>query len=146
MKTLLIYNNSRYVTCKRRLIGKMFIYGLNLVFFVSAPDRLCAQEDLPTYDCEIGIGSQAGPEDFGPDHPEGLLDTDSIKVLSWNIKKGQESEWDQDLQKLSSGKDLVFLQEASLTQEFMDVIGPGRFVDVGQGWKTSGVLTAASAR
>ena len=34
-----VQSNSRFSVIKRRLIGKVFIYGLNLVFLVSAPDR-----------------------------------------------------------------------------------------------------------
>ena len=59
MKMRTVQNNSRFSAIKRRLIGKVFIHGLNLVFLVSAPDRLCAQMDAETDECAIGSSSES---------------------------------------------------------------------------------------
>ena len=59
MKMRTVQSNSRFSGIKRRLIGKVFIYGLNLVFLVFAPDRLCAQLDAETDECAIGSSSES---------------------------------------------------------------------------------------
>ena len=143
MKPLIVQSNSRFTAIKRRLVAKAFIHGLNLAFLVFAPDKLSAQVESSNDDCAIGISSKAEYEHFQPADSKILLDANSIKILSWNIKKGQEAKWDLDLQNLSFDKDLVFLQEANLSEDFYDALGKSKFRDVAQGWKSSGVLTAA---
>ncbi|MDA9983036.1 endonuclease/exonuclease/phosphatase family protein [Gammaproteobacteria bacterium] len=158
MKPLIVQNNSRFTAIKRRLVAKVYIHGLNrlvakvyihglnLVFLVFAPDRLFTQADSSNDDCAIGISSEAEYEHFQPADSKALLDANSIKILSWNIKKGQKAKWDLDLQNLSFDKDLVFLQEANLTEDYYDVLGKTKFRDIAQGWKSSGVLTAAAVK
>jgi endonuclease/exonuclease/phosphatase (EEP) superfamily protein YafD len=43
----------------------------------------------------------------------GLLPSE-ISILDWNVYKGSRTGWEEDLIRLSVGKDMVFLQEASL--------------------------------
>lgn len=43
------------------------------------------------------------------------LDSSSIRILNWNVKKGEEPGWELDLAQQSLGKQLVLLQEAALS-------------------------------
>lgn len=45
------------------------------------------------------------------------LDSSNIRVLNWNIKKGEERDWERDLSRYASDKQLVLLQEAALSME-----------------------------
>ena len=44
------------------------------------------------------------------------LSPERISMLDWNSYKGQRKNWESDFQELSHGKDIIFLQEAALTQ------------------------------
>lgn len=50
------------------------------------------------------------------------LNGESIKVLVWNIKKGQEKPWKSEFSSYSRGKDLFLLQEAYETDLVVDTI------------------------
>jgi endonuclease/exonuclease/phosphatase (EEP) superfamily protein YafD len=43
------------------------------------------------------------------------FDSANIQILNWNIKKGEESDWGQDLDRFATGKQLILLQEAALS-------------------------------
>lgn len=43
------------------------------------------------------------------------IDSSNIKILNWNIKKGEEPGWALDLERLSAGSSLILLQEAALS-------------------------------
>ncbi|WP_290368707.1 endonuclease/exonuclease/phosphatase family protein [Vibrio stylophorae] len=45
-----------------------------------------------------------------------------LKVLSWNIYKGQRDSWAKELQRVSVGSDLVLLQEVRLSSAFLDYL------------------------
>lgn len=47
----------------------------------------------------------------------GGFDSSNIQILNWNIKKGEESNWAEDLDRLAIGKHLILLQEAALSME-----------------------------
>lgn len=48
---------------------------------------------------------------------DAYLNPSSIKVLVWNMYKGSNHSWSDDFIKLSSGKDLLVLQESYLNQK-----------------------------
>jgi len=50
------------------------------------------------------------------------LSSDSISILDWNIKKGKRKGWDIDFMRLSYGKDIILLQEASLNEKLMEML------------------------
>ncbi len=53
---------------------------------------------------------------FGNDRG-GELDPKSMKVLAWNIKKGQEKGLDIDLPRLAGDRDLILLSEGYMKPE-----------------------------
>jgi len=76
------------------------------------------------------------------------IDPAGFGILVWNLHKGEEKGWQDDLARLSAGKDLVLLQEAHLTPSFRAALGKSRYhwsmaraFDL-EGAET-GVLTAA---
>ncbi len=47
---------------------------------------------------------------------------DRIAILDWNMYKGQRVGWEKDFLRLSRGKDIVLLQEASLNDELQELL------------------------
>jgi endonuclease/exonuclease/phosphatase (EEP) superfamily protein YafD len=74
-----------------------------------------------------------------------------IRVLSWNLQKGEQAGWEADLARFAAGADVVLLQEALLTAELQRVLR-----DAGHDWllagsfnlngQETGVLSAARVR
>ncbi|WOJ98498.1 endonuclease/exonuclease/phosphatase family protein [Congregibacter brevis] len=63
--------------------------------------------------CRASLGTDKfaeGTELVGP----------GIRILNWNIKKGEEPNWQEDLQRFSQDKNLVLLQEAALSMQLPD--------------------------
>ncbi len=50
------------------------------------------------------------------------LSPESISIFDWNIYKGALQGWDNDFLRLSDGKDIIFLQEASLDERMQEVL------------------------
>ncbi len=50
------------------------------------------------------------------------LDPDSIRILDWNIYKGQRAGWESDLIRLGGEKDILLLQEAPLNDELQELL------------------------
>jgi len=68
-----------------------------------------------------GIATEA-PEcvdDLGnaPRRTSPALESSHIRLVSWNVKKGQRSQWREDLDNLSSDMDLILMQEAALPKD-----------------------------
>ena len=64
---------------------------------------------IPVSQAHLTIGSAEGGE----------LDPKSIKVLAWNIKKGQERGLDIDLPRLARDRDLVLISEGYLKPDLI---------------------------
>lgn len=74
-----------------------------------------------------------------------------VRVLSWNLQKGEQPGWEGDLARFAADVDLVLLQEALLTAELQRV-----FANAGFDWvlagsfnlngRETGVLSAARVR
>ncbi len=73
------------------------------------------------------------------------LDTGSIDLLIWNIQKGQNTGWLEDLNQLSGDKDLVLIQEAVLQTAVATQLTPDTYWSFAPGFQTaqgiSGVVT-----
>ena len=54
--------------------------------------------------------------------PPSHLNSESFSILNWNIYKGQEENWDEDLLRLSEDQDIVLLQEASLNEKLLEIL------------------------
>ena len=69
------------------------------------------------------------------------LDSSAISVLSWNINKGELSEWMGDLHKLASNKQLILLQEAASSMHLSRVLTETRFRSFAPGYVTARDIT-----
>ncbi len=70
------------------------------------------------------------------------LSPDSISIFDWNMQKGRDQNWALDFLRLSPGKDIVFLQEASLTEKLKQVLHESsRYWDMNAAFKYKGVET-----
>ncbi|NOQ45897.1 MAG: endonuclease/exonuclease/phosphatase family protein [Desulfobulbaceae bacterium] len=50
------------------------------------------------------------------------LDPNHIAILDWNIYKGQRPGWQNDFLRLSTAKDIIFLQEAPLNERMQEML------------------------
>jgi endonuclease/exonuclease/phosphatase (EEP) superfamily protein YafD len=80
--------------------------------------------------------------------PGNGLDTDNIRLVNWNIKKKSIPNWRQDYARLTSGKDLILIQEASLRADTIADLPSVPYWSFAPGYRTSdaitGVLTLSS--
>lgn len=76
------------------------------------------------------------------------LDSSSLGMLSWNVKKGQRANWRHDLARLAADKHLILIQEASLGTELLDALEPTAHWAFAPGYRTrdsaTGVMTLSS--
>jgi endonuclease/exonuclease/phosphatase (EEP) superfamily protein YafD len=54
--------------------------------------------------------------------PTAGLSPDSISIFDWNMYKGSLEGWESDFLRLSEGKDIILLQEASLDERLQKVL------------------------
>lgn len=73
--------------------------------------------------------------------PGAELDSTEIKVLNWNIKKGQMAEWRNDLMDLAAGKNLVIIQEAIHHADFIEALEQRNHWSFTKGYKTKSQVT-----
>jgi endonuclease/exonuclease/phosphatase (EEP) superfamily protein YafD len=77
------------------------------------------------------------------------LRPDTIELLNWNIKKGQMTNWDEDLSRLAGNKDLILIQEATTSMEISSGETTSLFRTFAAGYTTSsytsGVATYSKA-
>jgi endonuclease/exonuclease/phosphatase (EEP) superfamily protein YafD len=108
-----------------------------------APLRLTAEPMPATEAC---IDSLAGPSGAASRR----LDSDSIRVVNWNIQKGRNTAWVGDLAGKNPGPDLLILQEASQQTDAWQDLVPGHFASFAEGfgpnWSPSGVMTVSAAQ
>jgi endonuclease/exonuclease/phosphatase (EEP) superfamily protein YafD len=69
-----------------------------------------------------GDCSQAELNDRQTDISRTGLTPASISIFDWNMHKGQDQNWALDFSSLSHGKDIIFLQEVSLTEKMKQVL------------------------
>jgi endonuclease/exonuclease/phosphatase (EEP) superfamily protein YafD len=78
------------------------------------------------------------------------LDASNIRLLSWNVQKNKRTDWRRDFELLTSDRDLVLVQEASLREDSIDAIDSSRYWSFAPGYVTpgaiSGVLTMSRSK
>ncbi len=79
------------------------------------------------------------------------LSSDAITILSWNIYKEKRKNWDTDLLYFSKTADIIFLQEAFLTDELRQVLQKNNlYWNMNSGFRyrgrDTGVLNASPVR
>jgi len=78
------------------------------------------------------------------------LDPSNIRLVNWNIRKQLNPDSDADLSRLSSDRDLILIQEASLREETINHVDATKHWSFAPGYRTngavSGVLTLSNIK
>ncbi len=78
------------------------------------------------------------------------LNAHGFSVVNWNIQKGQDPDWVEDLAKVHDEADLLILQEASPHYDAWEALAPRHFRSFAEGFglsrTPSGVMTLSSAQ
>lgn len=82
-----------------------------------------------------------------PPAARGFSAADNLDLLSWNIHKGEDPGWREDLKEMARETELVLLQEALLLEDMKQPFGENAFWSFSPGYQadsfTSGVMTAS---
>ena len=105
----------------------------------------------------VRVTSETAPDtaacidDLAGNSPEvvATLDPRNISIVNWNIQKGRNTEWVEDLSAIDAEPDLLILQEASVrTRVWRDLV-PEHHESFAEGfgpdWSPSGVMTVSAA-
>jgi endonuclease/exonuclease/phosphatase (EEP) superfamily protein YafD len=80
----------------------------------------------------------------------GELDSDSIRLVNWNIQKSGDPRWTADLAKLEGDPDLIILQEVPLKSNALGATTADQYHSFSPGYRTrrslTGVMTVSAAR
>ncbi len=80
----------------------------------------------------------------------GELDSESIRLVNWNIQKGGDPEWTTDLAKFEGEPDLIILQEVPLKSDAWDFTGSDQHHSFSPGYRTqrslTGVMTVSTVK
>jgi endonuclease/exonuclease/phosphatase (EEP) superfamily protein YafD len=127
-------------------IQRSFLITLILVFFISIEGTSAKRYVIPT-DNEVRKHINR--------HKEDLLNPNDIKILVWNMYKGEKETWIQDFLKLSKDKDILLLQEVFLDPKMKSTFLKDQlrgffmaisFFDTKKLRAATGVATASHAR
>jgi len=80
----------------------------------------------------------------------GQLDSGDIRLVNWNIQKGSDPEWTNDLMAFPGDPDLMVLQEAPLTSAAWNSVTADQHHAFAPGYRTNrsltGVMTVSTAK
>lgn len=87
----------------------------------------------------------------GSDRPaHGELNSESIRLVNWNIQKGGDPQWATDLAKFEGDPDLIILQEVPLKSNAWSTTAADQYHSFSPGYRTrqslTGVMTVSVAR
>tara|TARA_R110002072_G_scaffold1989_2_gene16295 strand:- start:19001 stop:19852 length:852 start_codon:yes stop_codon:yes gene_type:complete len=129
---------------KRWAVTAAFILTLSISLL---PNQAFAKRYVNAKDHEVDI--------YMNEYSQYEVDGDDLKVLVWNMYKGEKPNWKRDYAKLSKGKDILLLQELYLSPLMLFTF----FEDEGRGYHmatsffdtkkldvASGVATASHAQ
>jgi endonuclease/exonuclease/phosphatase (EEP) superfamily protein YafD len=114
----------------------------------------CAVFDESVYDRTVDVhtsplacSNQLAGDDRAA-HRE--LDSDSIRLVNWNVQRGGDLRWTTDLAKLEADPDLVVLQEFPLKSNAWGVPTADQYHSFSPGYRTrrsmTGVMTVSAAK
>ncbi len=106
---------------RRALAGAGFLFAGMLAGCATVPDA----EQLLSAARAGAIESRRAPCGGAPvavATATQALKAPPLRVVSWNLHKGEDAGWQQDLARYAAENDLLLMQEAVLTQELRDVI------------------------
>ncbi len=80
------------------------------------------------------------------------LDSSDIRMVNWNIQKGGDPDWTDDLSTFTKEPDLMIFQEAALDMDEWEVLAAGHYRSFAPGYRTrgkagsvTGVMTLSAA-
>lgn len=80
----------------------------------------------------------------------GGLDSGDIRLLNWNIQKGDDPQWTTDLATFHGDPDLMILQEVPLNSNARSVVSDDQYRAFSPGYRTrqslTGVMTVSAAK
>lgn len=116
-----------------RMLALAWLLLLGACATVPADERMLA----PTPDGAVAASAQpcaqpAQPATIGPDQ---ALDPKRLRLVSWNLHKGEDDGWQADLDRFARSHDLVLLQEAMMTAPLRSVLS-----QAGLSWRMAGAF------
>ena len=109
----------------------------------SVPVRATAAASDDTAACIAGLGGDRMAV-------SAALDSTNISVVNWNIQKGRNTKWVDDLDEIGMQPDLLILQEASVRTNIWRDLVPEHYDSFAEGfgpdWSPSGVMTVSAAQ
>jgi endonuclease/exonuclease/phosphatase (EEP) superfamily protein YafD len=88
--------------------------------------------DATTQVCSASRKPKAMPVSM---HSGDTLDTKTLRIVSWNLHKGEDDGWEADLQRFANDHDVLLLQEAVLSTPVRNVLERA-----GHGWRMAGAF------
>ena len=77
------------------------------------------------------------------------LDSSEIRLVNWNIQKGGDPKWTEDLRSLTGEADLMVFQEAAVDSSAWETVGDEHYQSFAPGFRTlrsmTGVMTLSAA-
>lgn len=80
------------------------------------------------------------------------LDSSDIRMVNWNIQKGGDPDWTDDLSMLTNETDLMIFQEAALEMDAWEIVAADHYRSFAPGYRTrgtaglvTGVMTLSAA-
>lgn len=80
------------------------------------------------------------------------LDSSDIRMVNWNIQKGGDPDWTDDLSTFTKEPDLMIFQEAALDMDAWEIVAAGHYRSFAPGYRTrgkagsvTGVMTLSAA-
>jgi len=66
------------------------------------------------------------------------LDSSDIRMVNWNIQKGGDPDWTDDLSMLTNETDLMIFQEAALEMDAWEIVAADHYRSFAPGYRTRG--------
>lgn len=67
------------------------------------------------------------------------LDSSDIRMVNWNIQKGGDPDWTDDLSTFTKEPDLMIFQEAALDMDAWEIVAAGHYRSFAPGYRTRGM-------
>ncbi len=90
--------------------------------FIPVQEQLVSATRTTPLTRSNGSCTETAPDEQQSTPPRPGLSPDSISIFDWNIYKEQRQNWGIDFFRLSHGKDIIFLQEATLNAELQAML------------------------
>lgn len=136
---------------KLPIAATIFVFILTACISIPKEQYTIRQRDkdrIVTNSCGCDANLPTAPE---LDISENKLDGNGFSLLTWNVMKNSKNGWEKDFLRLSWNQDLMFIQEADLTEKLAEILRNGQYhwdLSVAFKYRGSeiGVLTASKVK